>query len=88
MKRFVYLDKASMRTWKDSLRTAVRQACDELSIQRRGMHEFRGTAANEFMRAKELPGYDEAAARRELAQWLGHSPHRTAVTYVYVPKTT
>ncbi len=26
-------------------------------------------------------------ARHELAQWLGHNPHRTEVTYAYVPKT-
>jgi len=83
--RFVYLNKANVRTWKDGLRTAVRKACDELGIQRRGVHGFRGTAANEFMRAKEILGYDEAEARRELAQWLGHNPHRTEVTYAYVP---
>jgi integrase len=84
--RFVYLDKATGRTWKDGLRTAVRKACDDLGIPRRGVHGFRGTAAGEFMRLKELLGYDEGEARRELAQWLGHNPHRTEVTYAYVPR--
>jgi len=84
--RFVYLDTHKLRTWKGGLRAAVRNACDELGIQRRGVHGFRGTAACEFVRAREILGYDEAEARRELAQWLGHNPHRTEVTYAYVPK--
>ena len=64
----------------------MRRACDELEIQRRGVHGFRGTAACELMRVKELLGYTEKEARRELAQWLGHNPHRIEVTYAYVPK--
>ena len=84
--RFVYLDTHKLRTWKDGLRGAVRNACDELGLQRRGVHGFRGTAACEFVRVKEMLGYDDAEARGELAQWLGHNPHRTEVTYAYVPK--
>jgi integrase len=82
----VYLDKATVQTWKDGLRTAVRKACDKLGIQRRGVHGFRGTAACEFVRVKEMLGYDEIEARRELTQWLGHNPHRTEVTYAYAPR--
>ena len=85
-KRFVYLDKRNLRTWKDGLRAAVRKACDELGIQRRGVHGFRGTAAGEFLRVKRLLGYDEAEGRHELAQWLGHNSHRIEVTYAYVPR--
>ena len=84
--RFVYLDKTTAKTWKEGLRRAVRKTCDELGIQRRGVHGFRGTAACEFVRVKELLGYDEAEARRELARWLGHNPHRTEVTYAYVSR--
>ena len=84
--RFVYLDKRKLRMWKDGLRAAVRRACDDLSIQRRGVHGFRGTAAGEFLRAKEMLGYEELEARRELAQWLGHKPHRIEVTYAYVSR--
>jgi len=35
---------------------------------------------------KRALGYTEAEARRELAMWLGHNPHRTEVTYAYVPR--
>jgi hypothetical protein len=38
------------------------------------------------MRIKESLGYTEQEARHELAQWLGHNPHRTEVTYAYVPR--
>ncbi len=54
--RFVNLDKHKLRTWKDGLRVAVRNACDELGIQRRGVHGFRGTAAGECVRVKEMLG--------------------------------
>jgi integrase len=85
-RRFIYLDKRNLRTWKDGLRATVRKACDELGIQRRGVHGFRGAAAGEFLRVKGLLGYDEADGRHELAQWLGHNPHRIEVTYAYVPR--
>ena len=85
-RRFVYLNKADLKKWKGGLETAVRKACDELGIQRRGVHGFRGTAACEFVRVKELLGFDEPEARREVAQWLGHNAHRTEVTYAYVPR--
>ena len=84
--RFIYLTPENGKAWKDGLERSVRRACDELAIQRRGVHGFRGTAACEFTRIKESLGYTERDARRELAQWLGHNPHRTEVTYAYVPR--
>jgi integrase len=83
---FVYLPEQKARQWKDRLERHVRQACDQLDIQRRGVHGFRATAACEFVDLKRALGYIEAEARRELAMWLGHNPHRTEVTYAYVPK--
>ena len=50
------------------------------------MHGLRATAACEFVDLKRALGYTEAEARRELAMWLGHNPHRTEVTYAYVPR--
>ena len=47
---------------------------------------FAATAACEFVDLKRALGYTETEARRELAMWLGHNPHRTEVTYAYVPK--
>ena len=85
--RFIYLTPENGKRWKDGLERIVRQACDELGIQRRGVHGFRGTAACEFMRVKESLGYTEREARRELAQWLGHNPHRIEVTYAYVMRS-
>jgi hypothetical protein len=85
-RRFVYLDGANGLQWKDSLERTVRQGCDALTIHRRGVHGFRGTAAGEFMSVKRALGYTEAEARHELAMWLGHNPHRTEVTYAYVPR--
>ena len=82
---FVYLPGHGARQWKDRLERYVRQACDELDIQRRGVHGFRATAACEFVDIKRTLGYTEVEARRELAIWLGHNPHRTEVTYAYVP---
>ncbi len=83
---FVYLPERQARQWKDRLERYVRQACDQLDIQRRGVHGFRATAACEFVDLKRALGYTEAEARHELAMWLGHNPHRTEVTYAYVPK--
>ena len=57
-----------------------------LGIQRRGVHGFRAIAACEFVDRKCTAGYTETEARRELAVWLGHNPHRTEVTYACVPK--
>jgi integrase len=85
-RRFIYLMPENGKTWKDGLERSVRRACDESGIQRRGVHGFRGTAACEFMRIKESLGYTECETRRELAQWLGHNPHRIEVTYAYVPR--
>jgi integrase len=83
---FVYLPVQQARQWKDRLERYVRQACDRLAIQRRRVHGFRATAACEFVDIKCALGYMELEARRELAMWLGHNPHRTEVTYAYVPK--
>jgi hypothetical protein len=76
------------------------ESCDTLGIKRRGVHDFRATAACEFVDIKRALGYSDAEARRELATlaphatalrcsagvWLGHNPHRTEVTYAYVPR--
>jgi hypothetical protein len=51
------------------------------------VHGFRATAACEFVTIKAALGYTELGARRELAMWLGHNPHRTEVTYAYVPRS-
>jgi integrase len=85
-RRFIYLDEAIGCPWKDNLERVVRQGCDALTIRRRGVHGFRGTAAGEFISVKRALGYTEAEARHELAMWLGHNPHRTEVTYAYVPR--
>ena len=84
--RFVYLDPKQGDRWKENLERHVRQGCDYLGIQRRGVHGFRGTAAGEFISVKRALGFTEAEARHVLAMWLGHNPHRTEVTYAYVPK--
>ena len=85
--RFVYLNGNDGYDWKDGLERIVREGCDVLNIRRRGVHGFRGTAAGEFISMKQALGFTEAESRRELAQWLGHNPQRTEVTYAYVPKT-
>jgi integrase len=85
-RRFIYLDGTNGLQWKYGLERIVRQACDALNIHRRGVHGFRGTAAGEFIGVKRALGFTEAEARRELAMWLGHNPHRTEVTYAYVPR--
>jgi integrase len=86
-RRFVYLNGTDRPNWKDNLERIVRQGSDALNIRRRGVHGFRGTAAGEFISMKQALGFTEVEARRELAQWLGHNPQRTEVTYAYVPKT-
>jgi hypothetical protein len=58
-----------------------------MSIRRRGVHGFHATAACEFVNIKRSLGYTELEARKELAVWLGHDPHRPEVTYAYVPRT-
>jgi len=87
-RRFVYLEGTKGPQWKDGLEQVVRQGCNTLSIQRRGVHGFRGTAAGEFISIKRALGFTEVEARHELAQWLGHNPHRTEVTYAYVPRVS
>jgi integrase len=84
-RRFVYLERGNERTWKNGLEDSVRGAADRLGIQRRGVHGFRGTAAVAFVETHmENLGVNEHEARRRLAMWLGHNPHRTEVTYAYV----
>lgn len=85
-RRFVYLKEEQGDRWKDGLERHVRQACDALGIQRRGVHGFRATAACEFMVIKRALGYTEMEARHELARWLGHNSDSIEVTYTYVPK--
>ncbi len=84
--RFVYLPEERCRLWKDGLERYVRQGCDAVDIHRREAYGFRGTAACEFVDIKYALGFTELEARKELAMWLGHTPHRTEVTYAYVPK--
>jgi len=84
-RRFVYLEGTNGFQWKDGLERVVRQGCDALSTRRRGVHGFRGTAAGGFISIKRALGFTEVEARHELAMWLGHNPHRTEVTYAYVP---
>ncbi|CAG0936428.1 hypothetical protein TFLX_05301 [Thermoflexales bacterium] len=85
-RRFVYLNGIDRPTWKDDLERIVREGCDAVNIRRRGVHGFRATAAGEFVSIKRALGFTEAEARHELAMWLGHNPHRTEVTYAYVPR--
>ena len=66
----------------------VRLGCDALRIQRRGVHGFRGTAAGEFNGIKRTLRFAEVAAGHEVAQWLGHSPHRAEVMSVYVRRAS
>ena len=87
-RRFVYLNEDDSQNWKDGLERSVRQGCDTLKIKRRGVHGFRGTAAGEFISMKRALGFTEVEARHALAMWLGHNPHRTEVTYAYVPRTS
>jgi integrase len=84
--RYIYLDVQQGRLWKEGLERYVREGCDALGIHRRGVHGFRGTAACEFLDIKCALGFTETEARKELAMWLGHNPHRTEVTYAYVPR--
>ena len=85
-RRFVYLAGTNGLEWKDRLERIVRAGCEALSIRRRGVHGFRGTAAGELISLKQALGFTETEARHELAMWLGHNPQRTEVTYAYVPK--
>ena len=86
-RRFVYLEPGNERTWKKGLEDIVRETCDRLNIHRRGVHGFRGAAATEFLRRETTGlGFSESEGRQHLAMWLGHNPHRTEVTFAYVPK--
>jgi hypothetical protein len=79
-------ESACRATLENDLERYLRHRCDKSGFQRRGVHGFRATAACEFVDLKRAPEYTEFEARRELAVWLGHNPHRTEVTYAYVPR--
>jgi integrase len=83
---FVYLRLGREQSWKDGLERAVRRACDELGLKRRGVHGFRATAAGEYFNLQRALGYSEREARQALTRWLGHAPSSIEVTYVYVPR--
>ncbi len=63
---------------------AVRYACDRLEIACYGTHGFRKCWAQELHRMLGGQGFDDQAARREVAQGLGHN--RVNVTYSYIPR--
>jgi hypothetical protein len=65
-KQFVYLP-AEQANAEECLELNVRQSCDTLDVQRRGVHGFRATTGCEFVNLKRALGYTEAEARRELA---------------------
>ncbi len=64
--------------------SAVRYACERLEIECYGTHGFRKCWAQELHRLLGGQGFDDQAARREVAQALGHN--RVAVTYSYIPR--
>ena len=82
-RHFVYMRAGHEQSWKDGLERAVRQAGDQLGIQRRGVHGFRATAGEYFTLQCGL-GCSEREARQALARWLGHVPASIDVTYVYM----
>jgi len=84
-RQFVYLRAEHAQSWKEGLERAVRQACDELGFERRGVHGFRATAAGEYFNLQRALGYSDREARQALTRWLGHAPGSIDVTYVYVP---
>jgi len=66
------------------LQDAIRNACEELTIEPKGLHGFRGTFAEELLeRRMASAGLTEKEARHEVMRLLGHN--RRAVTYAYVP---
>lgn len=83
---YAFLDMEHDPHWKDNLERYVRRACDDLAIQRRGVHGLRGTAAGVFLDKQIMAGLSEQRGRRELTQWLGHNAQRVEVTYAYVPR--
>lgn len=66
------------------LQEAIRNACDDLGIKRRGIHGLRGTFAERYIIERMNAGLSEDDARDELTRLLGHN--RRAVTYSYVGK--
>lgn len=66
------------------LQDAIRDACDHLGIQRKGLHGLRATFAEGYVRERIAGGLDENAARDELTLLLGHG--RRSVTYRYAQR--
>ena len=66
------------------LQDAMRDACDTLEIQRRGIHGLRGLFSETYLRERVATGLDENAARDELTKLLGHG--RRSVTRRYCGK--
>jgi integrase len=64
------------------LQDAMRDACDDLGIKRRGIHGLRGTFAERYLIERINAGLSEDDARDELTKLLGHN--RRSVTYRYV----
>jgi integrase len=61
--RPVYPRAGREQSWKDGLERAVRRACDELGLKRRGVHGFRATAAGEYFNLQRALGYSDREAR-------------------------
>ncbi len=68
------------------LQDAIRDACDDLDIERKGLHGLRATFAETYLCEQMGAGLDENAARDELTLLLGHG--RRAVTYRYCGRMT
>jgi integrase len=66
------------------LQDAIREACEDLGIEPKGLHGFRGTFTEEFIeRRMANAGLSEKEGRQEVMSLLGHN--RRAVTYSYMP---
>lgn len=66
------------------LQDTVREACDDLGIERKGIHAFRALFAEEYLDRRMAEGLSENDARDALSVVMGHN--RRAVTYRYVPR--
>ena len=64
-----------------SLQDAIRTACDDLGMERKGLHGLRAAFAEIYLRERIAANLDEHAARDELTLLLGHG--RRSVTYRY-----
>lgn len=66
------------------LQDAVREACDDLGIERKGIHAFRALFAEEYVDRRMAEGLSQNGARDALSVVMGHN--RRSVTYRYVPR--